>query len=68
MEGVKIVESAISEIEEYEKEKEKLKEKLKEKIEKINENIKININLINKYCKHEYINNKCKYCSLPSIS
>ena len=64
MEGVKIVESAISEIEEYEKEK----EKLKEKIEKINENIKININLINKYCKHEYINNKCKYCSLPSIS
>ena len=64
MEGVKIVESAISEIEEYEKEK----EKLKEKIEKINENIKINIKLINKYCKHEYINNKCKYCSLPSIS
>ena len=64
MEGVKIVESAISEIEEYEKEK----EKLKEKIEKINENIKINIKLINKYCKHEYINNKCKYCSLPSTS
>ena len=71
MEGVKIVESARSEIEEYEREINRDREKIKEIEEKIkikNREIEINKKLINKYCIHIYINNKCKYCDHSPLS
>ena len=38
-------------------------EKLEERIKELDREIKINKKLIEKYCKHKYINNKCMYCN-----
>mgnify|MGYP001265662733 CR=1 FL=1 len=71
MEDVKIVESAISEIEEYEREIERDRERIRERereIKRKEREIEINKEIINKYCKHIYINNKCKYCAQSPLS
>ena len=36
---------------------------LEKKIKKLKTQIKTNKKLIEKYCKHNYINNKCIYCN-----
>jgi len=36
---------------------------LEKKIRKLKTQIKTNKKLIEKYCKHKYINNKCMYCN-----
>ena len=36
---------------------------LEKKIKNLKTQIKTNKKLIEKYCKHKYINNKCMYCN-----
>ena len=38
-------------------------ERLEEQIKHLETQIKTNKKLIEKYCKHIYINNKCMYCN-----
>ena len=46
---------------------ERLRERERE-IKRKEREIEINKEIINKYCKHIYINNKCKYCAQSPLS